>query len=107
MAWVPKNVPAGSLDDDIIHKIDLDEDEEPNIHYYGTSFASDVFLGTFWLASRELSDALPNREPTDEDPNPDGHSLPNASCEGMHTLADILDELEKLRIAPCQYVKDL
>jgi hypothetical protein len=107
MVWMQANVPNNMLDDSIIHKVALDEDEEPNTNYYGTSFPSASFLDTVAKASYELSDALPSREPTDEDPNPDGHALPNASCESMHTLTDMLDELEKLRIAPCQYVREL
>jgi hypothetical protein len=75
--------------------------------YYGASFTSDAFLNIVAKSNRELNDAVPSKAPTEDDPNPDRKSLPNASCEGMYALADMFDELEHRGISASQYVEGL
>jgi hypothetical protein len=71
------------------------------------SFTSEAFLETVAKADRELYEAVPSREPTDDNPKPDGHALPNASCVDMLALGYMLEALFRLGVSPSQYVRGL
>lgn len=113
LGWVQANVPNYFLkySAGLISQAEHDEDPEPSpeppSNHFGASFSLWLFLTTVMQASRELLKVPSNLgwTPSDDDDDDDSPDvLPDESCYNVYALADMLEELEELGVAPSQYL---